>query len=82
MSDFKLKVVYENPRHEEIVEVNAENTASARALCSEIIVEREDALKKLESNNIYISRRLVSCELMERDWREVLMCLPRLEDEV
>lgn len=82
MSDFRLKVVYENPFHEEIMKVEAENTAEARAMCFDIIQEYEDKLKRLEYKNIYVSKAMLSCELIERHWKDVLMCLPKLEDEV
>lgn len=65
MSAFKIKLFYENPNHEEIVDVIADSSESARNVCSEMIGRYEENMRRLESKNIYVSRRLLFCGLAD-----------------
>jgi hypothetical protein len=79
---FKVSVKYESQCHDEVVEIIAKNTPEAMAECRRMFEESERIRAFRESRNVYCSKRVVSFDLLERPWREVLMCLPNLEDNV
>lgn len=82
MAVFKVAVRCESPSHDHVVEINARNTPDAEAECKKMFVDYERARLTWESRNVFCSMRIVSFDLVNRPWREVLMCLPSLEDKV
>lgn len=79
---FKMSIKYEGPSCEEVVEFRAQNTSEAKLECDRIFSEACEARISMEKRNVYCSKRVVSCILLDRDWRDVLMCLPKLEDNI
>lgn len=62
MGQFRLVVSYENPRCLETLEVQAEGLSEAESMCERIVSEREETMRRLESRNVYSSKRACGCE--------------------
>lgn len=69
MALFKLSVAYEGRSSEEIVEVEAKNSAEARRACEELVIKNKERMEWLTSRNVYDSRIVRSCELCPFDFR-------------
>ena len=82
MPHFKMVFRYENPSAEETVVFAAPDRRSAEEACGSAMAEREALYARMESRNVYCSRRLVSCSLAKRGWREELLCVASSEDHV
>lgn len=76
---FKLSIVYQN-NIEEIIEIQAANTAEAVKKCKEIKEEHDKFISRIESRNIYTNKIIKSCSVCRVYWREELSdCLNDLE---
>lgn len=73
MAIFRLAVQYAGTSAEEIVEFSADSVSSAKAKCEELMRENEEMLKRAESQNIYVSRRMSSCRLCPYEFRLEMM---------
>lgn len=82
MRTFKAVVAYENPICEETVELEARSEAEARSMCEAMMAEFGARMEALESANVYCSKKAVSCQIVERGWREQILCSGLLEDDV
>lgn len=82
MPNFNLILRYENPRCEEIVSVEAPNSAAARDVCKSIKKDIEARISFLESVNVYCSRVLRSCELAPRTRQEEMDSLSFLKGDI
>ena len=75
MAKFKLSLRYEGNASEEKVEVDVAGVSEARRKCEEMIKDNSLMVERLERLNIYVSKKLVSCELCPYDFRmELLGC--------
>lgn len=65
MSQFRLVVSYENPRCTEIFMVHAESLSDASAICERMISDHADKVGRLESRNIFVSKRACGCAVVQ-----------------
>lgn len=69
MALFKLLMAHEGSSYEEILEVEAKNSAEARKMCEDFVIKNRERIEWLTSRNIYDSRIVRSCELCPFDFR-------------
>jgi len=75
LAKFKLNLRYEGNASEETVEVDAASVSEARRKCEEMVEENSLMMDRLGKLNVYVSKRLRSCELCPYDFRmELLGC--------
>jgi hypothetical protein len=60
---FRLILSYDNPRHFEAVEVQADNISAAEAICVGMVEDYESLILSLESRNVFVSKRMCGCEV-------------------
>lgn len=82
LPNFNLILRYENPRCEEVVSVEAPNSAAAREACRSIKEDIEARISFLESVNVYCSKVLMSCDLAPRTRQEEMDSLSFLKGDV
>jgi len=79
---FRVAVRFESRIHDKVIEISARNTAHVAEECERMLAESEKIRALRESRNVYCSRRVVSFDLMERPWRDVLMCLSDSKNDI
>lgn len=79
---FTVLIRYDNPSCEETAEIEASNSSSARAICRSIFESHESKRAEMESKNVYASRRMVSCSLVPKTWRQQMQFMKFLEGDV
>ena len=63
MGQFRLVISYENPRCAETFEVQAEGLSEAESMCERMVSEQGETIRRLESRNVYSSKRACGCEV-------------------
>jgi hypothetical protein len=82
LPNFNVILKYENPLFEEVVSVEAVNSADAREVCRFMKESIEARMSFLESVNVYCSKVLKSCDLASRTRQEELESLSFLKEDV
>jgi len=85
LAKFKLSLRYEGSASEETVEVDAASVSEARRKCEEMVEDNSLMMDRLGKLNVWVSKRLSSCELCPYDFRmEFLGCewVVNLKDDV
>lgn len=71
MADFRLVVRFENPRYSVAYKVRADSPEDARSACGRVVGLYEERVRRLESLNIFMSRRMVDCRLASESENDV-----------
>lgn len=82
LAKFKVLIRFESRVHDEVIEISAKNSAHAAEECERMLADADKVRLWRESKNVYCSRRAISFDLLAGPWREDLMCLSNLEDNV
>jgi hypothetical protein len=83
LAKFRLSLKYEGSASEETVEVDAASVSEARRKCEGMVEDNSLMMDRLGRLNVYVSKRLRSCELCPYDFRmELLGCEGILKNDV
>jgi hypothetical protein len=63
LNRFRLVVSYNCPNYSETIEVQADDISAARLMCEKIGLDYENMLLRLESRNVFISKKMCGCEV-------------------
>lgn len=60
----KIKLVYDNPKHEQIIDLNPKSKEEASLRCEEIMDSNKKMIDRFEKSNIFVSQKLMYCEVV------------------
>ena len=79
MATYKIKIEYENSSIFEIVEIKSENRRDAEKKCREFYNEKHALIESMSKKNIFTSKIIKSCSLVEPTIQESLQVWLEIE---
>ena len=73
MAKFKISVRYENFSCEEVIEIEAKTLGEVKRKCEEIKQENLNLIEVYKSKNIYTTRIIKECYILNYNWQDELL---------